>query len=166
MELGVTGAVHTRDGSVIHKLNTGFSHDPLTLSRGEVIDLAFDAGSLQPAGKGKSRAYVFVSKGRYGKAGEDVPRGDFALDANVPNPFNPTTRIRYNLPVATHVEVKIYDVRGVLVRTLVAEYQAAGEREVTWNALSDSGQRLASGVYFYQLKTPEFSQTRKMVLLK
>jgi hypothetical protein len=131
-----------------------------------VIDLAFDAGTLQPVRKGETRAYVFVSKGRYGKAGEAELRSDFALDANTPNPFNPSTRIRYNLPVATQVELKIYDVRGVLVRTLVSEFQPAGEREVTWNAMSDSGQRLASGVYFYQLKTPEFVKTRKMILLK
>lgn len=165
-ELRVSGAAHTNEGSVLHKLGSSVKHDPLTLSPGEVIDLVFDTGSLQPVHKGETRAYVFVSKGKYGKVGADAPRRDFALDANIPNPFNPTTRIRYNLPVATQVELKIYDVRGVLVRTLVSEFQAAGEREVTWNALSDSGQRLASGVYFYQLKTPEFSQTRKMVLLK
>jgi hypothetical protein len=165
-ELNVTGAVHTKNGPVLHKLNDNIARDPLTLLPGDVIDLAFDASSLQPVGKGEARAYIFVSKGKYEKAGAAAPRGDFALDANVPNPFNPTTRIHYNLPVATQVELKIYDVRGVLVRTLVSEFQAAGENDVTWNAMSDSGQRLASGVYFYQLKTPEFSKTRKMVLLK
>jgi hypothetical protein len=165
-KLRAAEAVHTKDGSVLHKLSDNIVHDPLILAPGEVIDVAFDVGSLQPAGKGETRAYVFVSKGKYEKVEANTPRRDFALDANIPNPFNPTTRIHYNLPVATQVELKIYDVRGVLVRTLVSEYQAAGERNVTWNALSDSGERLASGVYFYQLRTLEFSKTRKMVLLK
>ena len=63
-------------------------------------------------------------------------------------------------------ELSIFDVSGALVRTLVSGEQTAGEKSVTWDGRSDSGNRMASGVYFYRLTTPDFTDTRKMVLLK
>jgi hypothetical protein len=98
---------------------------------------------------------------------EAIP--DFSLSANYPNPFNPTTRIQYTVdsrqaPVPT--TLKIYNIRGQLVRTLVDEYQAVGERTVTWDGRDENGQELASGVYLYRLKAGDFSQTNKMVLIR
>jgi len=85
----------------------------------------------------------------------------FAIDQNYPNPFNPSTKISWKVPVGSHQTLTIYDVLGNEVATLVDEYKPAGTYEVEWNA---SG--LPSGVYFFQLKTEGFIETKKMILLK
>ncbi len=91
----------------------------------------------------------------------------FALADNFPNPFNPTTTIRYALPQAADVELTVYNVVGQPVRTLVAEYQSAGRYAVEWDATNDSGHSLSSGMYFYRLQAGgEFLKVKKMLLLK
>jgi hypothetical protein len=86
---------------------------------------------------------------------------DFALMQNYPNPFNPSTVISYRLPVISKVSLKVYDVLGNEVATLVDEEKPAGEYEVTWEA-----KNLAGGVYFYRLQTEEFIQTKNMLMIK
>jgi Secretion system C-terminal sorting domain len=86
---------------------------------------------------------------------------EFTLHQNYPNPFNPTTTIRYQLPKASMVTLKIYDVMGREVTTLVNEQKAAGYYEVQWNARNYS-----SGVYFYTIRTGEYSKTLKLLLVK
>ncbi len=90
------------------------------------------------------------------------------LDPNYPNPFNPTTTIKYSVAERGQVTLKIYNAAGQLVRTLVNEEKAPvqGGFSERWNGLNDHGQPVASGVYFYQLTAKNFSQTKKMVLLK
>ncbi len=88
------------------------------------------------------------------------------LGQNTPNPFNPFTKIQYNLPKAGHVTLKIYDVRGGLVRALVDGFQHPGQYEEIWNAEDAIGQKVASGIYFYQLRTEEGIKTRKMCVTK
>jgi hypothetical protein len=85
-----------------------------------------------------------------------------------PNPFNPTTTIKYTIKERAHVSLKVYNVAGQLVRTLVDEMQAPAETGFTkeWNGMNDQGQPVSSGVYFYKLMTKNFTQTKKMVLLK
>jgi hypothetical protein len=96
-----------------------------------------------------------------------APTKYYALHPNVPNPFNPTTRIRYEIPQATSVRITIFDVRGRLVRTLVDNRSLPpGQYEATWNGLDDRGNNASSGVYFYRLTTPQFVETRKMALLR
>ena len=91
----------------------------------------------------------------------------FALYQNVPNLFNPTTVIRYDVPVGGgRVTLKIYDVAGRLVRTLVDGVEASGEKRVTWYGRNNRGSRVATGVYFYRMTGPGFTKTRKMVLLQ
>ena len=85
----------------------------------------------------------------------------FALADNHPNPFNPTTTIRYGLPQAADVELTVYSVAGQPVQTLVAAHQSAGWYAVEWDA---SG--LAAGLYFYRLQAGEFREVKKMLLLK
>ncbi len=86
---------------------------------------------------------------------------NFALQQNYPNPFNPSTVISYQLPVISKVTLRIYDVLGREVATLVNEEQSAGWKEVEWNA---SG--VASGIYFYRIKAGFFTALKKMTLLK
>ncbi|MFQ5824565.1 MAG: S8 family serine peptidase [bacterium] len=91
---------------------------------------------------------------------------EFQLAHNFPNPFNPTTNINYDLPRESHVSLKIFNVQGQLVRTLVNEITSAGFHSVLWDGRDDSGRTLPSGAYIYQIKAGDFEQTRKMVLLK
>lgn len=86
---------------------------------------------------------------------------DLVLNQNYPNPFNPTTVIKYELPVSSLVTVKVYDVLGREIRTLVDRRQMAGEYSITFDAAD-----LPSGVYFLRLNAGEFSATRKMMLLR
>ncbi len=90
---------------------------------------------------------------------------EFALMQNYPNPFNPSTVISYQLPVSGEVTLKIYDILGNEVATLVNEYRNAGSYEIEFNPES-SIKSLASGVYFYQLKAGSFIETKKLMLLK
>jgi hypothetical protein len=89
------------------------------------------------------------------------------LRQNYPNPFNPTTTIKYQVKTDGLVTLKIYNVAGQLVRTLINENVKAGVvHETQWHGLNDSGQNVSSGVYFYKLVTNNYTQTKKMVLLK
>jgi flagellar hook assembly protein FlgD len=89
------------------------------------------------------------------------------LGQNCPNPFNPNTVIRYDVPRGGgQVTLRIYNVTGQLVRTLVSGFEAAGHRSATWDATDDRGQTVSTGIYFYQLKAEGFSETRKMLLMK
>ena len=90
-----------------------------------------------------------------------------ALHQNVPNPFNPTTTIRFDLAREGHVELRIYDVAGHVVKTLVNGTLAPGRNiAIPWSGLDEAGARVPSGVYFYQLVTDDFTATKKMVLMK
>lgn len=88
------------------------------------------------------------------------------LDQNHPNPFNPTTQIGYQVANDRQVTLKIYDVKGALVRELVDGVQSAGAYTVIWNGTNSAGQAVSTGVYFYRLTVGKFVQTRRMVLLK
>jgi hypothetical protein len=91
----------------------------------------------------------------------------FGLYPNVPNPFNPTTSIRYDVaPGGGVVTLRIYDVTGRLVRTLVDGPQPAGQKSVTWNGRDNQGRGVASGIYFYRLQASGYEKTLKMVLVQ
>ncbi|MCU0415384.1 MAG: T9SS type A sorting domain-containing protein [Ignavibacteriaceae bacterium] len=86
---------------------------------------------------------------------------EFALEQNYPNPFNPSTTFRYSVPTQSKVVIKVFDVLGNEIATLMDEEKSVGTYELTWNAAN-----LSSGIYFYQLKASDYVQTRKMILLK
>lgn len=90
----------------------------------------------------------------------ELPK-QFELKQNYPNPFNPTTTIEFSIPAATQVSVKIYDLLGKEVATLFNGNKPAGKYKVNWNANG-----AASGIYFYKIETPNYTQTKKMVLMK
>ena len=90
----------------------------------------------------------------------------FALEQNVPNPFNPLTRIRFTLPEAGQAKLVIYDVLGRQVRTLLNRRLAADHYEVFWNGKNNGGVDVATGVYFYRLEACRLKATKKMVLLR
>lgn len=90
----------------------------------------------------------------------------YALDQNYPNPFNPTTTIRYAIPDDGLVTLKVYNIAGQEVATLVNEAKKAGKYEIVFDAKSALGSSMASGVYLYRVKAGNFSEVKKMVLLK
>ena len=91
-----------------------------------------------------------------------------ALLGNYPNPFNPQTSIRYQVSGAgnTHVSIEIYSIRGQHIKTLVNEYHQPGEYSVVWDGTDSHGRSMSSGVYFYRMQAGEFSETRRMLLMK
>lgn len=91
----------------------------------------------------------------------------FALYQNAPNPFNPTTTISYDVPASGGVvTLRIYDVTGKLIRTLVDGPQTAGQKAATWNGRDNLNRSAASGIYFYRLTAPGYEKTLKMLLLQ
>ena len=95
-----------------------------------------------------------------------VTPGEFSLKQNYPNPFNPSTQISYNLPENAMVTINVYDLMGRSVRTLVSSNQIAGYRSVSWDATNDLGEPVSAGMYVYVAQAGDYSQTKKMVLLK
>jgi photosystem II stability/assembly factor-like uncharacterized protein len=90
---------------------------------------------------------------------------NFLLSQNYPNPFNPSTKISWQSPVGSHTILKVYDILGNEVATLVDEFKPAGNYEVEFKSAFD-GLQLASGVYFYQIKAGDYSSCKKMILLR
>jgi hypothetical protein len=88
------------------------------------------------------------------------------LSQNFPNPFNPSTTIKYSIKERGHVSLKIYNVAGQLVRTLASREMKPGAHKETWNGVSNAGTPVSSGVYFYKLTAKDYSETKKMVMLK
>ena len=85
---------------------------------------------------------------------------------NYPNPFNPVTTLRYDLPEDAMVNITIYDMMGRVVKTMVNSQQNAGFKSVRWNATNDAGSPVSAGLYLYMIQAGDFRQTKKMVLLK
>lgn len=95
----------------------------------------------------------------------DLPLA-FSLSPNYPNPFNPSTEIRYSIPRASQVSIAVYNVLGQRVTGLVDLHQKAGNYRITWDGTDSRGKSVASGIYFYRMKADQFVQSHKMILLK
>ncbi|MEX0747667.1 MAG: FlgD immunoglobulin-like domain containing protein, partial [Rhodothermales bacterium] len=92
---------------------------------------------------------------------------DYKLSENYPNPFNPTTSFSFTLPLDKSVSVRVYDITGREVKTLVNnQFRAAGTHEVTWDGTNNAGASVSSGTYVYSLEWGQFRQSRTMVLVK
>lgn len=90
----------------------------------------------------------------------------FALHQNSPNPFNPVTSIKFDMPAAGDVRISVFNVLGQEVNQLADGYRDAGSYEVIWDGKDKGGASVASGIYFYRINTEQFSETKKMLLLK
>ncbi len=91
---------------------------------------------------------------------------DFSLSQNHPNPFNSNTNISYSVPMPGQIKLTIYDLLGRRVRTLTDEHQTPGNKSIDWNGTDDQGNTVATGIYFYRIEAGEFTETKKMLMLK
>ncbi len=128
--------------------------------------------SFEGEGFDTIRILVADQEGKLLSVKQEYERGSlpkkYALFQNYPNPFNPSTHIRFFVGGEGPAEVtlKIYNVAGQLVKTLVDEKKSPGEHEEVWNGKNEDGEDVASGVYFYKLKVSDYVETKRMVLLK
>jgi hypothetical protein len=146
------------------------------LYRVEFVELRFRAED--PAAPGEVTVGGFVddlggaapvSIDLSGSGGDPVAAHNYALHQNQPNPFNPDTRIRYEIPAGTlagRVTLSVYNIEGKLVRRLVDATRGEGIYDARWDGRAESGEAVSSGVYFYVLRTAQRTIARKMVLLK
>ncbi len=124
-----------------------------------------DIDSEQADASDNNFAIVDASASGVNRKNTGVP-DKYELQQNFPNPFNPTTRISFNLPKATRVRLDIYNIRGELINRLVDKQQTPGVYEILWDGKNMSGQQMSSGIYFYKLHAGSFQQVRQMTLLK
>jgi len=109
---------------------------------------------------------TFTTSGTAASTTTAIGQPKFSLSQNYPNPCNPETTIEYSLADSCHVTLKIYNLSGQLIKTLIDEYQQAGSHKITWYGDNDAGQEVASSVYFYRIKAGDFGSTKKMIVLK
>ncbi|MGH7492818.1 MAG: CHRD domain-containing protein [bacterium] len=159
-----TEASFSADAAEVDSILTGMG-----LAAGDTITLYHRAvtsdGSLQSPGAIDSINVTLRGMSAVEERGDSLPV-EFALHGNYPNPCNPSTLIRYDLPRAAHVKLVIYSVLGKNVRTLVDAKQAPGFKHVTWDGANDKGERVTSGVYLYRIETDGFTAERKLTLLR
>ena len=109
---------------------------------------------------------LYVNRYEYLDVEDNTIPSDFALHGNYPNPFNPTTQIRFDLPYKIDVNIHIYNILGQKVKVFSLPNSPGGTHTITWNATNQIGQPLSAGVYLYQMISEDFVKTRKMILLK
>jgi hypothetical protein len=141
-----------------------------TLRPGEMISLSF--GPIPKAPAGKTTKYVFSCTGRYTIAEYSLTADPIltpdstGLDQNTPNPFNEATTIFYSLGEDGPVTLEIFNILGQRVTMIVDEFQTAGRHRISWDGRDQRGKHIGSGIYFYRLATGQFSQSKKMILMK
>ena len=99
-------------------------------------------------------------------APDEIRPTGFSLSQNYPNPFNPTTNFRFTLPKSSHVKIEIFNIVGQRVATVVDGDMKAGLYTADWNGRDESGKTVSSGIYFYRMRADDFSDMKKMVLVK
>jgi hypothetical protein len=153
----VGGELVTVEGMVVDVINST-SNNPFTLTALSEGVYTVNAGFKDP-NRDYGTTSIVVSSTGISNTTDPIPT--YILYSNYPNPFNPSTKIKYLVAEKTFVSVKIYDVAGSEVASIVNQEQAAGEYEIDFTA-----DNLTSGVYFYKLQAGNFVETKKMVLMK
>jgi hypothetical protein len=131
------------------------------INRDGLQDLLISSFEFTSSGRGWLTARVFKASPLVPVVADKPAPQRFVLAQNYPNPFNPSTTISFSLPRTENIALKVYDVLGREVATLVDRREEAGEHSVKWNA-----EEFASGVYFYQLRAGGFVETRKLLLIR
>ncbi len=141
---------------------------------GDILSLrAKIVGNPEQAPEVRLQEALFVSRERLAFGSGSVIRTEpvrlpteFALSQNYPNPFNPSTNIHFSLPQRSNVEVKVFNLRGELVKTLISEEREPGRHQLVWSGSNDSGVPVASGIYIYRIKAGKWKDAKRMTLVK
>ena len=184
---------HTVVIGLIHQLSP-VAKQPLTAGEGPVANLVFEVKDPsiseirldedETSSPAHDLTYVYHTRSASGTyafdeahpdfAGVSVALGagngslptEFALAQNYPNPFNPDTQIGFALPVESDVELSVFNILGQKVTTLAMGRMPAGNHTVAWHGTDADGTQVASGIYFYRISAQNFTETKKMMLLK
>ena len=126
-----------------------------------------------PPGEGETNSFITTSPDTFAVAPATginpsalSALNSYKLEANYPNPFNPSTTIKYNLAKSGYTTVKVYNTLGEEVKTLVNGHQTTGEYTITWDGKNNQGSAVTSGIYILELRSGQFRQSRRMTLLK
>jgi hypothetical protein len=156
------------DGDGYDDLAVGVPAEDISFENAGAVSVLYGSGSGSSPLTAPSVEHTIINPFE-----NQIP-AEFRLEQNYPNPFNPTTTIHYSLPQNAAVQLRVYDVLGREVRTLVDESRGAGYQSVVWDGMNNDGQSVASGVYFYRIAAGDpssttgawFVQSQKMVLSK
>lgn len=166
VEITVSGTTNSIAGELVDEngnvvaVNNSTSNNPFTLTAPAEGTYLVNAGYKNPNPRTwDSISVVITLTGVSGNTIEPVPT--YKLYNNYPNPFNPSTKIKYSVAEKTFVSLKIYDIAGSEVASIVNREQAPGEYDIDFNAVN-----LTSGVYLYKIQAGNFVQTKKMILMK
>jgi hypothetical protein len=162
----VSANIYAKNGTILLNQQTqatgGFLAKDVFLGQQVVVN-------LDPAFTGMASSVGAAASLSLGRAAapveKEVPKS-FSLEQSYPNPFNPTTQIRYGLPQSSPVRITVHNMLGQEVAVLVDGVQEAGFHEVRWNGRNAVGSPVGSGVFFYRIQSGTFTDIKKMVLLK
>ena len=132
----------------------------------EGIEQRYYIKALYMAGESAMSEIISLTRHSTGNDEIEVPVYENNMAQNHPNPFNPETKISYSLKAGNQTTVKVYNIKGELVKTLVNEYKDSGSHSVMWHGKDNRGSNVGSGVYFIRIKSGSFNNTIKAVLLK
>ena len=160
----------TNDAEVTY---SWYLNDELQNTSNYLFNLSLTAnGSYEVRGVGSKNGYdyyrIWWVEITGGTGSNDIITSSCKLNQNIPNPFNPTTNISFNLTAESSgkTELKIYNTKGQLIKTLVSEQLGIGEHNYIWNGSDDNGKKVSSGIYLYKLTSGDYSETRKALMLK
>jgi hypothetical protein len=160
---GVTAEFEPNEGSLVASVTATGWFDEAAGLEGNPFEVFYRIAAQDSAGNASEP----VQAGDISGVGDSSLPTRFALHGNVPNPFNPMTTIKYELPVGTRVSLRVFDISGRLIAVLKnGVFETAGRHEVVWRGRDQADRQVAAGVYFYRLEGGTFSQTRRMMLVK
>ena len=172
--IGARIEVYTGDGLHVREVHAASGQSTTAhfgLGASDLVDsvvVRWPSGTMQSLAAAPADQRILIVEANLVGIADDaeaVP-SNYQLHANIPNPFNPTTTIRFDLPGPGRVQLTIHDVTGRLVTTLANEQFTAGSFRETWNGTDDQGRAAASGIYFARLEAGEYTAVRKMVMLR
>jgi hypothetical protein len=173
--VSTSGNTHVSNGELVHSINIPMTSGSVTVSfnytagNSQTIDTIWATGLATNSNNSTSgddwnwapnKRIVVSSPNGISNISNTVP-GSFSLSQNYPNPFNPSTKINFGLPQNSDVKLSVYDMNGKEVEVLVNQNLQAGVYSADWHPVN-----LSSGIYFYTLKTNEFTDTKKMIFIK
>jgi hypothetical protein len=160
----LTATEYTDTGIEIIKFGSNTAHYYVTAKGSESPES--DASNIVDIKTNSAEKILPEQETPDNKEANYVEPSQIRLLGNYPNPFNPTTTIRYALPKASYATLKIYNLNGEVVKTLVNGYQTAQYHQVVWNGDNEAGQKVAAGIYLYQLQVGDYQQTMRLILMK